>query len=141
MKLRYYMLLALVALVALGFARYYLSSQVEVQRLACADISQSCGNDVFTVRFLEVPQVMKPLTLVLNTNKTEVVRDVHVSFAMQSMEMGLNRYRLVPQAGAWQAMVTLPVCAQGRSDWNVLVEIEMDGGIQRFTLPFTAIKK
>jgi hypothetical protein len=133
----------LVLCIALGFAAksYFAKDDlVAISILPCADITQSCGNERFKVQFSEAPQVMKPLHLNLHMNQAEAVKNIHVDFAMQSMEMGLNRYRLSPanQSGDWQAEVTLPICVQGRSDWNILVEVEAGGNVQRFQLPFSA---
>lgn len=133
----------LILLIALGFAaKSYLAKPdlAAVSILACADITQSCGNERFTVQFSEAPQVMKPLHLNLHMNRAEAVKNIHVDFAMRSMEMGLNRYRLIQanQSGDWQAEVTLPICVQGRSDWNMLIEIDYGNGIKRFQLPFAA---
>lgn len=60
-------------------------------------------------------------------------RAIAVSFSMQGMDMGPNRYRLVRQSdGSWQGRVTLPVCVSGRHDWQMIVDV--DG--QRVALPF-----
>jgi hypothetical protein len=135
--------LALVLFIALGFAaKSYLAKPdfAAISVLPCADITQSCGNERFEVQFSEAPQVMKPLHLNLHMNQAEAVKNIHIDFAMQSMEMGLNRYRLIQanQSRDWQAEVTLPICVQGRSDWNMLVEVEAEGKLQRFQLPFSA---
>ena len=45
------------------------------------------------------------------------VREVQLEFTMQGMDMGQNRYRLLPAGDAWVGSVTLPVCVAGRSDW------------------------
>jgi hypothetical protein len=136
--------LLLVLLIALVFAAKFYFAKPElapISVLSCADITQSCGNEVFTVQFAEAPQVMKPLHLNLHLNRAEAVKNIHVDFAMQDMEMGLNRYRLIQvnQSGDWKAEVTLPICVQGRSDWNMLLEIEAGNGIQRFQLPFSVM--
>ena len=140
MKTRIYIGLMLLVVASFLLAKLVLDKPQaqNILRVDCADIGESCGNDLFTVRFLQKPQVMKPMGLKLHLNQSKNVRDVHASFAMQGMEMGLNRYRLIPADGDWQGEVTLPVCAQGRSDWNMLLEIELEGGVQRFLLPFTA---
>ena len=135
--------LSLVLLIALGLlAKFYWVKPglAAISVLSCTDITQSCGNPMFAVQFAEAPQVMKPLHLNLHMNRAEAVKNIHVDFAMQSMQMGLNRYRLmqVNQSGDWLAEVTLPICMQGRSDWNMLVEIETEDGLKRFQLPFTA---
>ena len=135
--------LPLVLLIALGFwAKFYFAKPelASISVLSCVDITQSCGNQVFTVQFDEAPQVMTPLHLNVHLNRAAAVKNIHVDFAMQDMEMGLNRYRLIQsnQSGDWQAEVTLPICVQGRSDWNMLLEIEAGKKIQRFKLPFSA---
>ena len=135
--------LPLVLLIALVFGVKFYFAKLElapISVLSCAHITKSCGNEMFTVQFDEAPQVMKPLHLHLHINRAEAVKSIHVDFAMQNMEMGLNRYRLIQasQSDAWQAEVTLPICVQGRSDWNMLLEIEAGKKIQRFKLPFSA---
>ena len=110
--------------------------------LACADIVHSCGHAEFLVRFKETPQVMKPLHLVLSSIEPKEIQNVHANFAMKGMKMGFNRYQLI-KAGQneWQAEVTLPVCVQGRSDWEMLIEMDTAEGKQRFLVPFSAAKK
>ena len=135
--------LPLILLIALGIAAKFYWAKPDlavINVLPCADINQSCGNEIFTVQLAEAPQVMKPLHLNLHMNRAEDIKSVHVDFAMQRMEMGLNRYRLIQsnQTSDWRAEVTLPICVQGRSDWNLLVEIEARGKVQRFQLPFSA---
>ena len=135
--------LPLVLLIALVFGtRFYFDKPelAPISVLSCVDITNSCGNEMFTVRLAEVPQVMKPLHLNLHMNRADAVQSVHVDFAMQPMEMGLNHYRLIQsnQTSDWRAEVTLPICVQGRSDWSLLVEIEAGGKVQRFQLPFSA---
>lgn len=114
----------------------------KVELIACADIVHSCGNAKFSVRFKEAPQVMKPLNLVLASISPEQIQNIHANFAMKGMEMGFNRYQLL-KAGQneWQAEVTLPVCVQGRSDWEMLIEMDTAEGKQRFLVPFSAAKK
>ncbi len=134
--------LSLVLLIALVFGvKFYFAKPAlgPISVLPCADITQQCGNAMFTVQFAEAPQVMKPLHLNVHLNRAAAVKNIHVDFAMQDMEMGLNRYRLIQsnQSGDWQAEVTLPICVQGRSDWNMLLEIEAGKKIQRFQLPFS----
>jgi hypothetical protein len=35
-------------------------------------------------------------------------------------------------------VVTLPVCSQGRSHWNMMIEIESADIVQHFQIPFSA---
>jgi len=111
--------------------------------VACADITQSCGHAWFSVRFKETPQVMKPLHLeFVAISADKGIQNIHANFAMKGMEMGFNRYQLIKaDQNKWQAEVTLPVCMQGRSDWEMLIEIDAEEGKQRFLVPFSAEKK
>jgi len=135
------LLLTFILMIVLGIvAKFYFAKPelAPIKVLSCADITQSCGNELFTVKFAEAPQVMKPLHLNLHINRAETIKNMHIDFSMQNMEMGLNRYRLIQanQSGDWRAEVTLPICVQGRSDWNMLLEIEAGEKIHRFQLPF-----
>jgi hypothetical protein len=49
------------------------------------------------------------------------VRELQLEFTMSSMDMGQNRYRLLPEGNGWVGLVTLPVCTTGRGDWQVTV--------------------
>jgi hypothetical protein len=51
------------------------------------------------------------------------VREVQLEFTMPDMDMGQNRYRLLPEGNGWVGLVTLPICATGRSDWWVTVRV------------------
>lgn len=135
------LLIIFALLIATPFTvKLYLAQKNQVQLLPCVDITKGCGNELLNVRFQESPQTMKPLHLNLHLSQAENVRDIHIDFAMQKMEMGLNRYLLVPskETGDWQAELILPVCTQGRSLWNMLIEIETKGDVQRFQVPFSA---
>lgn len=101
-------------------------------------IPVSCNNPIggcrltenLELRFLQPPSVMQPFDLeVISTGA-----DIHASFQMRGMEMGLNRYRLLREANKWRARVMLPACVQGRHDW--LLRLEVDG--TTYEIPFTA---
>ena len=51
------------------------------------------------------------------------VREVQLEFTMPGMDMGQNRYRLLPEGNGWVGLVTLPICATGRSDWWVTARV------------------
>lgn len=101
-------------------------------------VSVSCGNPLFgcrltenlTVRFLQPPSVMQAFDLEV----TSAGNELHASFQMQGMEMGLNRYRLLREGNKWRAKVMLPACVQGRRDW--LLRLEVDGNA--YEMPFVA---
>ena len=106
--------------------------QKTVTQLACADVVAGCASLDLRVSFDRVPQPMRPFRL-----RVEVVdaREVHASFVMQGMQMGLNRYRLLAAGkGAWQGDIILPVCVQGRGDW--VMTLEVDGSL--YQLPFVS---
>jgi hypothetical protein len=130
------LLCMLVLLGVFGWYYFHAANVVQVQAIPCADITKGCGNQQLQIHFDRTPQVMKPFNLSV---KAASASEVHASFAMQSMEMGLNRYRLLQKPdGLWQAEVTLPVCIQGRSDWLVELEVKTPQGMQRYQLPFSS---
>lgn len=136
MKATHALVLATVLLgaLALGWVVSRPVTPEKVVLLDCADIVAGCGlpNSGLEVAFDRRPQSMRPFVLRVRQSG---VKAVYASFSMRGMEMGLTRYRLLPQAdGAWQAEVILPACIQGRSDWELLLELD-DG---RYALPFSA---
>lgn len=111
---------------------------LSIKLLYCPDLLTGCGDEKLRVRFNQAPKVLQPFAVDLQLSEA---RAVHISFAMNGMEMGLNRYRLVKQPdGSWHGEVTLPVCVQGRSDWLALVEAEMPSGVERYQFSFTATR-
>ncbi len=86
------------------------------------DIQQGCraGDAAVSaqVRFDAPPRALKPFPVSAHTAGTQPVETVMVSFFMQGMDMGLNRYRMLGDAASgWHADVALPICVSGRSDW------------------------
>lgn len=129
------LLLGSVALLRWGMAR-----QQEAQRaiaIPCADVRAGCELPQARLRvvFDRQPKQMQPFRL-----RVEIpdATELHASFSMRGMDMGFNRYRLLPDgAGAWRGEVTLPACAQGRADWIMLLEVTSAGGkTGRYEVPF-----
>ena len=138
---RYLIIFALLITLPFIGKFYWAKQETEVLKiLPCADITRGCGNDFLDVHFEESPKVMQPLHLNLHLRDAENIKNIHIDFVMKNMEMGLNRYLLIPsnQRGEWQAVVTLPVCSQGRSHWNMMIEIESADIVQHFQIPFSA---
>lgn len=107
--------------------------------LACPDISAGCVVDNLMVRTSHSPQVLKPFELSIQWESENVVAvsEVYASFAMEGMEMGLNRYRLVQKSeNLWVAEVTLPACVRGRADWIMQVEAKSRLGSMTYLLAF-----
>jgi hypothetical protein len=131
---------ALAALLWKQYSQQATTEKAQTKKIAivCPDIAQSCGNAQFSVHFKESPQVMKPLHLELVFLDGLSIQNVHAGFAMQDMEMGFNRYQLIKTADAkWVAEVILPVCLQGRSDWEMTLMIEDTEQQSRFLVPFS----
>ncbi|MEO8418876.1 MAG: hypothetical protein ABI475_09145 [Methylophilaceae bacterium] len=119
-----------------GWYYFHVPSAGPARIVPCTDMVQGCGNQQLQIHFDQSPQVMRPFNL---RAKVASATEVHASFAMQGMEMGLNRYRLLQKPdGLWQAEVTLPVCIQGRSDWLLELEVKTPVGMQRYRLPFSS---
>jgi len=105
------------------------------------DVRQGCraGDDSISidVQFDAAPIALHAFPLSLHVSGDEPVQSVTVSFSMQGMDMGLNRYRLIGNATrGWKADVTLPVCVSGRSDWVADFELLTEQRQLRFRLPF-----
>lgn len=133
---RYYKIISVVCIFTLASIVIWVKRTESVaQNLVCTDIVSGCGNDLFKLKFLNSPQVMKPIRLELETANAS---QVYASFAMERMEMGLNRYHLLKQSDSnlWLAEVTLPVCVQGRSNWVIELEVKTQLKTMRYRIPF-----
>ena len=65
------------------------------------------------------------------------VESVTVAFSMQGMDMGWNRYSLSDDSmSAWKAVVTLPICSTGRTDWIAEFDLLAAGRHYRLQVPF-----
>lgn len=96
----------------------------QVLAVACPDIVAGCGLSQagLHVRFDHHPRPLQKFKMMV---ELPGAREVYASFNMRGMEMGFNRYRLLPDGpGRWQAEVLLPACVQGRKDWLVLLEAD-----------------
>ena len=128
------LLLIAVMLAVAAWVYWQHGSRPAAKIIACADISQGCVMDDGTkLRFDHMPRVMQPFHL--SASSDEAI-EIHASFAMQGMEMGLNRYRLLQQGNVWAVEVILPVCVRGRSDWLMLLEVQTRNGLERYQLAF-----
>lgn len=102
----------------------------------CDDLVVGCDFGVLRVTADRPPQPMQPFSLHLQLQ--DKVNAVHASFAMGGMYMGLNRYRMQPGTtqSDWTAAVTLPVCAAGRVDWMMQLDIQSVSGEKQFLVRF-----
>lgn len=80
---------------------------------------------------------LQPFQLQLHTTGIQQpIESVNVEFFMEGMEMGLNRYRLLPVEGAWRGEITLSMCVSGRSDWRAVVDVNTQQRRYRGTFRF-----
>jgi hypothetical protein len=108
------------------------SPEPSPQTVACLDPLAGCRLDAgIEIRFSHTPAVMQDFELEVVAPKGA---DLHASFQMRGMDMGMNRYRLLQENGKWRAKVMLPACVQGRRDW--ILRLEVSG--KTYEMPFVA---
>lgn len=106
--------------------------------VGCENLLQGCrvpfrGKNL-EVGFSSAPSPLAPFELKVAAPSA---RQVHAELAMLGMEMDANRYRLVKgNDGVWRGKVILPVCASGRRDW--MLTLDLDGS--RIQIPFATKK-
>ena len=103
--------------------------------LACLDPLSDCGNAQTQIRFSQIPSPMREFQVQITDQDAQ---SITLSFAMQDMPMGLNRYRMTNSGNHWLAKVILPVCVQGRSDWRMLIERQVDHTVTHAQIKFKA---
>lgn len=89
---------------------------------------------------------LRPFELVLSlpSEVKGLASQASVDFVMVGMDMGVNRYSLMPQPnGDFQGKVILPVCSIGRSDWVAKLSVVVTSPNAPATMwtavfPFTA---
>lgn len=97
---------------------------------ACNPAGKTCmAKDAALTLTLRLGDRIQPLTafpvyVELNGRDASQAGEVIVSFAMQDMDMGFNRFDLRQQADkTWRGQAILPVCSVGRRDWRVTVAV------------------
>ena len=133
-------LLALAVLLLLGGAHFAVRQWQTAQHPAPAAAPAECRPalgctlpDGSRIRFAAA--LRRPFDIRVDNVPPEVQR-VEVSFSMQNMDMGFNRYPLVRQPdGSWlAAQIRLPVCTDRRHDY--LADVRIGG--QVFQVAFEA---
>lgn len=127
--------LALLALAAIKFvliSRYLQQDKVAAPQAVALNCNLHAGCALpggGEVKFRQAPAAGQPFVIDIRG-----VADVapKAEFAMQSMDMGFNRYGFVHEGDIWSAKVHLPVCVSGSKDW--LMTLLLDG--QRYSIPF-----
>lgn len=101
-------------------------------RVACQNPLAGCRIDQgVDIRFSNTPTTMQAFDLEVTAPEAS---DIHASFQMRGMGMGMNRYRLLRENNKWRARVMLPACVQGRRDWV----LRLDVGGKAYEMPFVA---
>lgn len=122
----------LAVIVAAAMLWLHFTQRDQAVAVSCSDIVAGCAlpSTGARVRFDRQPDALRRFTILVTWPDTA---EVHASFQMRGMEMGFNRYRLLPDGvGRWRAEVMLPACIQGRKDWLLLLEANGN----RYLLPF-----
>lgn len=92
----------------------------------CGSLYAGCsihldGGEVF-VKSMQPPVALQPFDLRVSA---PWARDAQARFRMRGMDMGPNHYRLIKEGDVWKARVVLPICASGRRDW--VLSLNLDG--------------
>jgi hypothetical protein len=110
-----------------------LSEPCDVQR-GCRAANESLAA---TVIFGTDPLALQPFPVKVLFEAGGQVESVTVAFSMQGMDMGWNRYSLSGDSvSAWNAIVTLPICTSGRTDWIADFDLLAAGRHYRLQVPF-----
>ncbi|MCB5190428.1 hypothetical protein LG198_06790 [Methylobacillus arboreus] len=132
------LILAVVLLILGGLTyAWFKQGAAAIKSLPCEDILHGCSNADVRVQAIASPKVMRAFEMRIESADAE---SIHASFDMHDMQMGLNRYRFQQQPdGSWRAMVTLPVCVSGRSDWLMTIDIKREAQpLKQYQLEFIA---
>lgn len=119
-----------------GWLRH-IQSQTLTSQLVCEHPVHGCSiPGAGKLSFDHSPEKLKPFMVRLEKPMTN---EVYAEFAMQGMEMGLNRYRFIKVAdGVWQATVYLPICIQNRHDWVMRLQVSTWLTTEVYLMRFTA---
>lgn len=86
------------------------------------------------IRFHSFQGVSHPFDITVS-HTPEQTKHIFISFSMQGMDMGFNRYALQPKQNRWLAQqVRIPFCSQNRHDYLAEVQIQDT----TYQIPFNA---
>ena len=137
------LLLLILVLVAIGVAYYFVNNNelepkprqlLNVLDLNCNPNKSVCAatnqDSSVTLYFPGQVHYLKPFRMQVTTKgfSNTVIESVHVEYTMVGMDMGLNRFSLLPVTDAkgqqrYEGEGILPVCVSGRVDWLANVNI------------------
>ncbi|STZ77461.1 hypothetical protein [Bergeriella denitrificans] len=128
-------LLLLFAAAKIFLLYWWQNRSPQAQAAPCA-VTQGCTlpNGIYA-KFSDRIAAKAPFDIELR-GVPEHIGSITVSFSMKDMDMGFNRYKLLPEgSGVWAARnIRLPLCIERRSDY--LADINIGGTV--FQTAFTA---
>jgi len=88
------------------------------------------------------PLTVFPVELGIEGLDPASIDAVTVTFEMQGMDMGLNRFELGPVSGPgkkvrYRGKAMLPVCVSGRADWRARVKVATPRGLYEAVFGFS----
>ncbi len=124
--------LALIAVLLIAFALlkggliwWYLSHKNQPAApivVSCSNLQAGCQlPDGSRLQLDRAPQAAKPFGLSLRGLDG---KPPAIEFSMRDMDMGFNRYQLLPHGQDWQANITLPVCVTGSRQWQMALKYQ-----------------
>ena len=137
-------LVLLVVFLAIATGAYYLGTHKEVKQkprlvldvldINCNPAASTCAaakqDSSVTLYFPEQVHYLKPFRMEVTTKgiSDSSIETVYVDYTMVGMDMGLNRFSLLPKTDAkgqqrYEGEGILPVCVSGRVDWLANVNI------------------
>ncbi|MEQ6291866.1 hypothetical protein ACFPAG_14750 [Vogesella sp. GCM10023246] len=122
--------LALIAVLLIAFALlkggliwWYLQHKQQPATplaVSCANLQAGCQlPDGSRLQLDRAPQAATPFGLTLRHGSGPAPA---IEFSMRDMDMGFNRYQLLPHGNDWQARITLPVCVTGSRQWRMALK-------------------
>jgi hypothetical protein len=149
-------ILVLLLVLMLALADYWLGKPAEadrsVQQLAaepdCQPVDRWCHAGRGRVELAlhlggpVTPLTVFPVKLGIEGLDPAGIDAVTITFEMQGMDMGLNRFELEPVSGPgngvrYRGKAMLPVCVSGRVDWRARVSVATPMGLYRAVFDFT----
>ncbi|NLR76910.1 hypothetical protein [Leeia aquatica] len=118
-----WLLLTLLVVGAMAWGWLKQRSQLTGHVVSCADPLQGCRGSTQTgsalqLRFLQPASGLQRFAVTVSGVQA---KQLSVQFDMQGMQMPPARFALQQQTAGWQGSAILPVCVQGRRDWQVTV--------------------
>ncbi|WP_174874976.1 hypothetical protein [Vogesella oryzae] len=116
-------LLIAFALLKAGLIWWYLGHKNQpaaAVTVSCQNLQAGCTLPDGSVLTLDrQPQAAQPFGLSLQRLNGSAPA---IEFSMRDMDMGFNRYKLLPQGDGWRASIILPVCVTGSHQWQMALK-------------------